>query len=334
MIDALPLIWGIVIAVAVVVYTILDGFDLGVGILFGVARAEADRDLMMNTVAPFWDGNETWLILGGGGLLVAFPLAYSIIMPALYIPVIVMLLALIFRGVAFEFRYVAKPHHHWWDKAFLCGSLTAAFAQGVILGGVLQGITVVDDRYAGGLYDWLTPFSLFCGLGVVVGYAMLGACWLNMKTEGELQQKMRRLALWLLPGMLLFIAGVSIWTPLAFPVIAEKWFSLPNFYFLWPVPTLTGLLAFSIYRALRKQYSIWPFLGTAALFVLSFIGLAFSLLPLIVPPDITVYQAAAARESQLFSIIGVLIMLPVILIYTGFIYYLFRGKVTAQSGYH
>lgn len=334
MIDALPLIWGVVIAVAVVIYAILDGFDLGVGILFAAEKSEAGRDLMMNSVAPFWDGNETWLILGGGGLFVAFPLAYSIIMPALYMPVTVMLLALIFRGVAFEFRHVAKPHHHWWDKAFLFGSLTAAFSQGVILGGLLQGIEVVDDRFAGGAFDWLTPFSLFCGLGVVTGYTMLGACWLNMKTEGELQQKMRAAAKWLLLGMLLFIIGVSLWTPLAFPRIAEKWFSLPNFYFLWPVPTITGLLVFSIYYSLRRRRSIWPFLGTAGLFVISFMGLAFSTLPLIIPPDVTVYHAAAAHESQLFSIIGVLILLPVILIYTGFVYYLFRGKVTPESGYH
>lgn len=334
MIDSLPLIWGIVIAVAVVVYTILDGFDLGVGILFAAEKSEDHRDVMMNSVAPFWDGNETWLVLGGGGLFVAFPLAYSIIMPALYMPVIVMLLALIFRGVAFEFRYVAKPHHHWWDKAFLLGSFTAAFSQGVILGGLLQGITVVDNRFAGGTLDWMTPFSLFCGVGVVMGYTALAACWLNMKTEGELQQKMRSLAAWLLLGMLLFIASVSVWTPLAFPRIAEKWFSLPNFYFLWPVPTITGLLAFSVYYSLRKQRNIWPFLGTAALFVISFIGLAFSTLPLIVPPDVTVYHAAAAPESQWFSIIGVLILMPVILIYTGFVYYVFRGKVTKESGYH
>lgn len=334
MIDSLPLIWAIVLAVAVVIYTILDGFDLGVGMLFSIERSEAHRDLMMNSVAPFWDGNETWLVLGGGGLFVAFPLAYSIIMPAFYIPVIFMLLALIFRGVAFEFRHVAKPNHHWWDKAFLLGSLGAAFSQGVILGGLLQGITVVDNRFAGGTLDWLTPFSLFCGCGVVVGYCTLGACWLNMKTTGELQDKMRRTAVWLLAGLLLFIAAVSLWTPLAYPRIAEKWFSLPNFYFLWPVPTITGLLAYSIYRSLRKRHAYWPFLGTAGLFIIGFVGLAFSMLPLLVPPDITVYAAAASHESQLFSIVGVLIMLPIILIYTGFVYYLFRGKVTAESGYH
>ncbi len=332
--DTLPLIWGIVLAVAVIVYTILDGFDLGVGMLFGLEKSEANRDLMMNSVAPFWDGNETWLVLGGGGLFVAFPLAYSIIMPALYIPVIFMLLALIFRGVAFEFRHVAKPNHHWWDKAFLFGSLGAALSQGIILGALLQGITVVDNRFAGGAFDWLTPFSLFCGAGVVVGYATLGACWLNLKTIGELQQKMQRIATWLLAGLLLFIALVSLWTPLMSPRIAEKWFSLPNFYFLWPVPTITGLLAFSVYLALRKNKSLWPFLGTAGLFIISFVGLAFSTLPLIVPPDISVYQAAAAHESQLFSILGVLILLPIILIYTIFVYYIFRGKVTPESGYH
>ncbi len=334
MIDTLPLIWGLVLAFAVVVYTILDGFDLGVGMLFGLEKSEANRDLMMSSIAPFWDGNETWLVLGGGGLFVAFPLAYSIIMPALYIPVIFMLLALIFRGVAFEFRHVAKPHHHWWDKAFLLGSLGAALAQGVILGALLQGIEVADDRFAGKPFDWLTPFSLFCGGGVAVGYAMLGACWLNLKTEGELQQKMRAIAVWLLMGMLLFIALVSLWTPLVFPRIADKWFSLPNFYFLWPVPTITGLLAFSVYSALRRKRALWPFLGTVGLFIVSFIGLAFSTLPLIVPPDISVYDAAASHESQLFSILGVLILMPVILIYTIFVYYIFRGKVTPETSHH
>jgi len=334
MIDALPLIWGLVLALAVVVYTILDGFDLGVGMLFGIEKSEAHRDLMMNSVAPFWDGNETWLVLGGGGLFVAFPLAYSIIMPALYIPVIVMLLALVFRGVAFEFRHVAKPNHHWWDKAFMLGSLGAALNQGIILGALLQGINVVDNRFAGDAFDWLTPFSLFCGVGVAVGYAGLGACWLNLKTEGKLQEKMRTMAKWLLLGMLLFIALVSLWTPLMSERIADKWFSLPNFYFLWSVPTVTGLLAFSVYYSLRKQRDLWPFLGVAGLFVVAFIGLAFSMLPLIVPPDITVYDAAAAHESQLFSILGVLILLPVVLIYTGFVYYVFRGKVTAETSYH
>ena len=186
---SIPVIWALVIGTAVALYVILDGFDLGIGILFPLFKNEEDRDQMMNSVAPFWDGNETWLVLGGGGLWVAFPKAYAVIMPALYLPVIVMLLALVFRGVAFEFRWVAKPRHRKWDIAFAAGSVIAAFCQGLILGGIVQGISVANGEFAGASFDWLTPFSLLCGVSLVVGYALIGATWLEMKTLGAVGER-------------------------------------------------------------------------------------------------------------------------------------------------
>src|SRR5207248_2835563 len=237
----LPVIWAAIIGLAVAMYVILDGFDLGVGILFPFAESEHQRDQMMNSVAPFWDGNETWLVLGGAGMIVAFPLAYSIILPALYLPVILMLLALVFRGVAFEFRWIgvtSKPH---WTFAFAAGSTLAAFCQGLILGGLIQGIKVENSAFAGGAFDFATPFALLCALGVVAGYALLGACWLVMKTEGAVADRARRHAKLLLIAVLAFMAIVSLWTPLQFPRIRARWFSTPNILVLWPVPLVTAL---------------------------------------------------------------------------------------------
>ena len=237
----LPVIWALLLAAAVLFYVVLDGFDLGVGILCPFTRSEKERDQMMNSIAPFWDGNETWLVLGGAGLLVAFPRAYAVIMPAMYLPVIVMLLSLIFRGVSFEFRFVSKPHHRLWDIAFAGGSITlAGFAQGVILGGLIQGITVADGKFAGGAFDWATPFALLCGVGLVAGYGLLGATWLVFRTDGEVAARARRQAQALLVAVLVGIAAVSLWTPLGFPRIAARWFALPNILFLWPVPLATG----------------------------------------------------------------------------------------------
>jgi cytochrome d ubiquinol oxidase subunit II len=330
----LPVIWALLIAAAVAFYVILDGFDLGVGILFPFARRERDRDVMMSSLAPFWDGNETWLVLGGGGLFVAFPQAYAVIMPALYLPVIVMLLALIFRGVSFEFRGVSKPRHGYWDFAFAAGSLLAAFSQGVILGGIIQGIPVVDGAFAGGPFDWATPFALMCGLGLVAGYALLGATWLVAKTEGGLAEKSRRQAVLLLYVMLGFIALVSLWTPYEFARIAERWFSTPNIYYLLPVPVATAALAYLAWWSLRGGHEITPFIASIGLFLLAYLGLAISNFPYMVPPSLTIWDTAAAPESQIFSLFGVLFMLPIILGYVVFVYWTFRGKVRAGEGYH
>jgi cytochrome d ubiquinol oxidase subunit II len=330
----LPVIWALVIGTAVALYVVLDGFDLGVGILFPFFREEAERDQMMRSIAPYWDGNETWLVLGGGGLWVAFPVAYAIIMPALYLPVIVMLLALIFRGVAFEFRGVAKPYHTKWDIAFAAGSTAAAFAQGVVLGGLLQEIKVADDRFAGSAFDWLTPFSLMCGAALVAAYALLGATWLMMKTAGPVERQARRLGMPLLGLMLGFIALVSIWTPLEIARIAQRWFSLPNFYYLLPVPLATLLLAGLCLQGIRRDKVIQPFACAVGLFLLAYIGLIVSNVPYLVPPSVTIWQAAAVPTSQVFMLIGTAILLPLVLCYTAFIFWLFRGKVQPGETYH
>ena len=330
----LPVIWAAVIGTAVALYVILDGFDLGTGILFPLAKTERERDQMMNSIAPFWDGNETWLVLGGGGLWVAFPRAYAVVMPALYLPVIVMLLALVFRGVSFEFRAVALASKKYWNFAFAAGSTLAGFCQGLILGGLIQGIKVENGVFAGGPFDWATPFACLCGLGVVVGYALLGATWLAMKTEGEVAERARLQAKALLIGVLAFMGVVSIWTPLAFERIAARWFSTPNIYFLWPVPLLTALTALMAWRWLDERRDVLPFLAAIALFLLGYLGLVISSYPYLVPPALTIWQAAAAPASQLFMLIGTLILLPIILGYIVFVYWVFRGKVREGEGYH
>jgi cytochrome d ubiquinol oxidase subunit II len=329
----LPVIWAALIGIAVAMYVILDGFDLGIGILFPFSRSESERDQMMRSVAPFWDGNETWLVLGGGGLWVAFPTAYAVIMPAFYLPVIVMLLALIFRGVSFEFRLVSESKTAW-NFAFIAGSTLAAFAQGVILGSLIQGVTVQNGAFAGGHLDWATPFAFLCGLALIAGYALLGATWLIMKTEGPVAERARHQAKICLLLVLAFMAAVSLWTPLAIPRIAERWFSLPNFYFLWPVPTITGLIAYGLWRSIEARRDVLPFVASIALFLLGYLGLVISSYPYLVPPSLTVWQTAAAPSSQIFMLIGTVFLLPIILGYVIFIYWLFRGKVREGESYH
>jgi cytochrome bd ubiquinol oxidase subunit II len=330
----LPVIWAALIGTAVAMYVVLDGFDLGVGILFPYSKSERERDQMMNSVAPFWDGNETWLVLGGGGLWVAFPQAYAVIMPAFYLPVIVMLLALVFRGVAFEFRWVAASSKPYWNFAFAGGSTLAAFSQGVILGGLIQGIKVENGAFAGGPFDWATPFAVMCGIAVVLGYALLGATWLVMKTEGAVADRARWQAKGLLFAVLAFMALVSLWTPLAFPRVAERWFVLPNILLLWPVPLLTALTAYAAWRWLQTGREVLPFLATIALFLFGYLGLVISTFPYLVPPSLTIWQTAAAPASQIFMLLGTVALLPVILGYVVFVYWLFRGKVREGEGYH
>ncbi len=330
----LPIVWATLIGAAVALYVCLDGFDLGIGILFPLEPSEIRRDTMMNSVAPFWDGNETWLILGGGGLFVAFPLAYSVIMPGLYLPIIIMLLGLVFRGVAFEFRWAAKPHHELWDIAFAGGSIVAAFMQGVVLGGYLEGIDVQNNAFAGGPLDWFGPFPFFTGVAMVIGYALLGSTWLIMRTEGPLADQARGWAKWLLLGVLVCMLVISLWTPLAFDRIAERWFTWPNILYLSPVPLLAFIFAFLCWHGLRSGREAMPFLSAICLFLLGFLGLAISNLPYLVPPSLTIWEAAAVPESQIFTLVGVLIMLPIILGYTAFVYWTFRGKVREGEGYH
>jgi cytochrome d ubiquinol oxidase subunit II len=288
----------------------------------------------MNSVAPFWDGNETWLVLGGITLWAGFPKAFAVILPAMYLPVLLLLLALIFRGVAFEFRWVAKPHHHKWDAAFAGGSTLAAFAQGLILGGVLQEIHVVDGRFAGGTLDWLTPFSIMCGLGLVAGYALLGATWLLLKTEGDVERDSRRMATPLLYGLLAFIVIVSIWTPLQIERIAERWFSTPNIYILAQVPVATALFAWLCWYGIRTGRNLLPFGSAVVIFLLAFAGLVVSNVPYILPPVMTVWDAASHPSTQIFYLIGASILLPIILAYTVLVFWLFRGTIKPDEGYH
>ncbi len=328
----LPLIWAGLIGTAVLLYVLLDGFDLGLGILFPFAPSDKCRDKMMNSVAPFWDGNETWLVLGGGGLFAAFPLAYSIVMPAMYIPVILMLLCLIFRGVAFEFRFKADTSRALWDNAFHFGSLGAAMMQGMILGGIVQGITVEDRSFAGHAFDWLSGFSIMTGLGVVSGYILLGATWLVMKTDGELQDWASRAAKYILIFVALFMGLVSLWVPQLDNDIHARWFD-NLFYPLLPIPVITTALFALLIFSLRAGREILPFICSILLFVMGFIGLAVSLWPFAVPYDVTIWSAAAAPESLSLMLVGVVIMLPVILGYTGYCYYIFRGKVSDEHTY-
>lgn len=330
----LALIWAGLIAIAVLMYVVMDGFDLGIGILFPFFKRERDRDVMMNSIAPVWDGNETWLILGGGGLFAAFPLAYSLLMTAFYAPLIVMLLALIFRGVAFEFRFRDPRHRFFWELGFAWGSIAAAFCQGVVLGTFVQGIEVAGRSYVGGWFGWLTSFSLFTGITLVCGYALLGATWLVMKTEGELQAQANRFARLLAVGMILGIVAVSIWTPLLNLSYAMRWFSWPNIAYLSPVPILVAATAWALLRALARGQDVQPFLMSLLLFVLSFAGLAISLYPYVVPPSVTIRDAAAPRESLAFLLTGAAVLLPIILGYTAYAYWIFRGKVSAGEGYH
>ena len=331
--DLVP-VWTVILGVGVFMYVLLDGFDLGVGILFPLARDDDARTLMMNSVAPIWDGNETWLILGGMGLLAAFPLAFAIIIPALYFPMLLMLLGLIFRGVAFEFRLKKTSHRHFWSMAFFGGSSVATFFQGVVLGMYVKGFTVTGRVFSGTSFDWVQPFPLATGVGLLFGYSLLGATWLVMKTEGDLQQWARRCGLVALYGVLAFIAMVSIWTPLLHQQIALRWFSLPNLYYFALVPIVTAAIAWATWRALRRASDYAPFIGAMGLFVMCYLGLGISLFPYIVPYAVTLWDAAAVPSTQMFLLIGTLFLLPIIFMYIGWSYYVFRGKVTADVGYH
>ena len=331
--DLVPL-WTILLGLAVFYYVVFDGFDLGVGMLYGLIPGAEARAIAMNSIAPVWDGNETWLIFGGIGLLAAFPLAFAIIIPAVYFPLLIMLLALVLRGVAFEFRFKHPPLRRFWDGAFCGGSLVATFAQGVVLGTFIQGFKIDGRHFAGTSFDWLAPFPLAIGLALMFGYGLLGACWLVLKTEGELQDWARRAAAICLIAVLAAIAAVSIWTPIAHPEIARRWFSWPNIAFLSPVPIITALIAFGEWEALRRRHELTPFLGAIALFLMSFIGIGISLWPMIVPYRYTLWDAASAESTQAFLLIGTLFLLPIILMYTAWSYWVFRGKASGTGGYH
>ena len=329
----LAVAWAAIIAFAVFAYVVMDGFDLGIGILFPSFAAGPQRDQAMNAIAPVWDGNETWLVMGGGGLLAAFPLAYAIILPATYPLMIAMLLGLVFRGVAFEFRGREPRHRRLWEFGFCAGSTVAALAQGMTLGAILEGIPVVDGAYAGGWWHWLSGYSLLTGAALVVGYALLGATWLVWKTEGELQAHARRSARRLAITTLAALAAVSAATPFLAHDYWRRWFEMPGLVLTAPVPLLVAAVAWMLLRGLRRGDERSPFLLTLALFALGYLGLAVSIYPYLVPRSTTIWDAAAPPASQAFMLVGAVVIVPVILIYTAWAYRVFRGKV-GSAGYH
>lgn len=329
----LPLIWFGLIATALFLYVLLDGFDLGVGILFPFAPTDQCRDRLMNSIAPFWDGNETWLVLSGGGLLAAFPLAYAILMPAFYIPVIIMLLGLIFRGVAFEFRFKADKSRILWDRAFNFGSITAALMQGVILGAFVQGVTVEGRNFSGGSFDWLNAYSLMSGVGLVFGYALLGSTWLVMKTDGCTQQWARKSASYMLGLVALFWVAVNVGMPVMDPNIKTLWLSTPNLFRLLPIPLVAAVCFGLIWFNLCRGHEHRPFFLSIGVFLSAYIWLGASVWPWLVPFHITFRQAAASGPSQSLLLIGTVIMLPMVLTYTAYCYYVFRGKASHEGIY-
>lgn len=329
----LPLVWFGLIGTAIFLYVLLDGFDLGVGILFPFAPTDQCRDRMMNSIAPFWDGNETWLVLGGGGLFAAFPLAYAILMPAFYIPVIFMLLGLIFRGVAFEFRFKANRSRVLWDYAFHFGSLAATFMQGMVLGAFVQGVRIEGRSFAGGPFDWLSAYSVMTGMALVFGYALLGATWLVMKTDGITQDWARKCAAYVLGYVGLFLVIVSVSMPIMNPVVKAMWFSMPHLLHLLPIPVATAACFIMIWRDLHTGHEVRPFLLSLGVFLTGYLGLGITLWPWLVPFEITFRQAAASPPSQSLLLVGTLVMLPVVLTYTAFCYYVFRGKASHESAY-
>ncbi|WP_224701928.1 cytochrome d ubiquinol oxidase subunit II [Devosia aquimaris] len=330
----LPTIWAGIIAFAVLAYVILDGFDLGVGILFPFFPDKHDRNVMTNSIAPVWDGNETWLVLGGGGLMAVFPVVYATVLPALYMPIILMLLGLIFRGVAFEFRHRTTRGSSWWDGGFWLGSTIAAFTQGIAVGALVQGINIANRSYAGAWWDWLTPFTVLTGAAVVVGYALLGATWLNLKTSGALQAKSRRLAMFAGFGTLALIGVVSLWSPFIREIYFERWFGWPTAFFSSFVPVMLAGCAVLLWHGLTTDKHLQPFLAALGLFVLCFIGLGISFYPYIVPGALTIAEAAAPESSLSFLLVGAAVLVPVILAYTGYAYWVFRGKIDPEEGYH
>ncbi len=328
----LPLIWAGIIAVAVLAYALLDGFDLGIGLLF-LSLNDTEKDAAVETIAPVWDGNETWLVLGGGGLYATFPLAYATILPAFYPLVIAMLLALVFRGVSMEYRHKTQRLRRFWDLGFFLGSLIATLSQGIMLGAFIQGIEISGRAYAGGWYDWLSPFSLLCGLAIVLGYLLLGSTWLIMKTRGQMNARLRSQLPWLTGAVFIAIVGLSSWTPYLDERLTQRWFSWPAMLVLAPIPILVALTTVLLLNSNRSQpgNDSRPFYLTQLLFVVTFAGFGISTYPYIVPHSLTIWEAAAPDSSLSFLLVGTAVMLPIIIGYTAHSYWVFRGKVSSDT---
>ncbi|MGH8124252.1 MAG: cytochrome d ubiquinol oxidase subunit II [Rhodanobacteraceae bacterium] len=330
----LPVVWYFIIGFAVMMYVLLDGFVLGIGILTPFADDDVQRDHMMNTAAPIWDGNETWLVMGGAGLMAAFPKAYAVVLSSLYLPVLIMLVALISRGVSFEFRFKAAKSRVVWGFAFAAGSILCAFMQGLILGALIEGMPLNGGKYIhDAAFAWFSPFSVLTGIAVVFGYALLGATWLILKTDGRVQRIAFDLTRPLMLAVIAFMLLVSAWLPFLDSNLMARWFTWPNFLYLSPVPILTVINAAALWIAVIRNREVEPFVLSLCFFVLGFIGLVVGIWPNIVPPSMTIWQAASPVQSQGFVLVGVIIMIPAVLAYTAYSYRVFRGKVKADEGY-
>ncbi|TDG04514.1 cytochrome d ubiquinol oxidase subunit II [Paraburkholderia guartelaensis] len=328
------IVWAAIIAFGLFMYVLLDGFDLGIGLIFPFFPREEERDMMMHAVAPVWDGNETWLVLGGAALYGAFPVVYAVALSAFYLPIVFMLICLIFRGVSFEIRGKATRTKNVWNLAFILGSAGAAFFQGVILGAYLHGIPMSGGSFSGDAFFWLQPFSLVTGLGLMATYALLGATYLVAKTEGDLQRRLHKLVWPLTLVLLVFIAVVSIWTPATDSTIATRWFDSGLMSRLIPIPFLVAIAAVLMYRSIKRRLNVAPFVIAVALVLLGYIGLLTSIWPYAIPNTLTLSDAAAPRASQVFVLVGAVIILPIIITYTTAGYWVFRGKVERGAQYH
>jgi len=327
------ILWACLVGLSIILYVVLDGFSLGVALLFPSTKDERERDLLMNSIAPVWDANQTWLVLGGGALFVAFPMVYGILFSALYIPLLTFIFGLIFRGVTFEFRANADRKQPW-NRAFFLGSLVAVVAQGLTLGGFLSGTKVVEGQFAGDPLNWLNPFSLMIGIALIAGYILLGSTYLIIKTTGSVQEKAYGQAFWSALVVLGFQILVTIWTPIHYPSVLSNWFSSPRIYFIWTFPLLGLAAFFGLIRSIRSHREILPFFCSVVLFLAGYLGLVASIYPYAVPPTITFQEAAAQRETLRFTLWGVIIVLPLVLGYTVYSYSVFRGKVGKESYYH
>jgi cytochrome bd ubiquinol oxidase subunit II len=321
--------WISVLAISILLYVLLDGFDLGVGMLFGVARGERQRHAMISAVAPVWDGNETWLVVSGVILWAVFPIVYSTVMSAFYLPVLLMLAGLILRGVVFEFRRKTEQMRWIWDAGFAGGSLVAAFMQGLMVGALVEGLPLVDGRYVGGEFGWLSPFAVLCGVGLCVGYALLGACWLVRKCEGDVRDAAYRLISYLSLGLLVFLVIVFAYALIENLAVMKQWFQRP---FLFVFPVIGALATIVLAASVRRRQDGRPFIMVALIFTAAFATLAISFWPYMIPFTITVTKAAAPHSTLAFMFWGAgLFVFPLMLLYTAISLSVFRGKIRTTT---
>ncbi len=325
-------VWAVLVALAMILYVVLDGITLGIGILFGAFAGEKDRSLLISTIAPVWDANQTWLLFGGGAIFAAFPIVFAVLSSALYLPLITFIMGLIFRGVTFEFREHGRRNRVW-DLGFFLGSLLACLSQGFTLGGLLTGISVSGGQFSGGPFDWLNPFSVMVGIALIPGYIMLAASYLLMKTKGHIQQKAYSLSRISAFIVVAFMAIVTVWTPFHYPLVLQHWLEAPRIYFVWAFPLIGLFAVFRLAKAVHARREAPPLLWAIVLFLSGYLGLAASLYPYLIPPHIKIWEAAAVPKTLEFTLWGALVVLPLVLAYTAYSYWVFRGKTADGEGY-